>query len=450
MQIPLGTLELQYPVGHRDGSTLCRGSQDAGAKSAKKSLFEGAAQALGGDDHESIDALPRPSSDQSSTQRQTDSFLEYQFSGGPHGPDEASAASVTEKFETAPHGTESAADADLIDAFLTEGDGIDQWFLDFILDPTSTSSAGSGLEDVKSTKELAGEVEAKTGDQVTPSSSSSSEGQSPAAPGSTSADARPVAARALKVRVRPLLAVPSHDYSSAASSSIYQLLHFTPQHLTSTGPLDAPRPLHSQIPADEGALRHHPFYRLPRADCSHNLIPFSFSRATILTPQTRIPEVLTSIQTLLMKPHLGSDEVQSLMMLAEKLVKDVFCMGRFTKGFVRFWSLCESIMRRFIIADALWSICEVVGPSMRMQEWWGPVMDRLLVLPSAKVSFLQTQTDRFLIVRRLIAALHTYRAGRRPSASEVIALKREIFCSGNGPGSFRSPAYDMFRSIDGC
>lgn len=197
---------------------------------------------------------------------------------------------------------------------------------------------------------------------------------------------------------------------------------------------------------DEGP-ENHPFYRLPTASYSQNLIPFSFERVNMYKRRISLPYVLTPVQQLLAKLRLPRDDLQSLIFLSEKLVKIAFSMDTFPKGTIPLYEVQESVMRRFLIADALWSICVVVGSSMQKEMWWDQVMDILAFSPNVQISSARGKDSRLRLVRQFIAALCIYREGRRPSAEEVIELKREVLFSPDAPALFRARGYDKLRQF---
>lgn len=169
------------------------------------------------------------------------------------------------------------------------------------------------------------------------------------------------------------------------------------------------------------------------------------SRVTKCTPRVKLSQTLTSIQVLLTKEQLLPGDLQSLIMLAEQLVKHVNSMGFCINERVPTWKMREPIIRRFLVADALWSICAVVGAPMQKADWWKQVMDRILSFPKVETSRKYMANRCFRVFNWMVAALRMYRDGNRPAASWIIPLKWEIFCSPQAPSLFRSSEFDVFR-----
>lgn len=137
------------------------------------------------------------------------------------------------------------------------------------------------------------------------------------------------------------------------------------------------------------------------------------------------------------------------MRLAESLISHAAWSERIGKGVIISWRLGDTLGRRFLVADYLWCICEVIGPAMQKQAWWGNLMEKYLDVSIVASRFQRKSGNRALIIKRLIDALLIYRAGERPHACEVVTLKQEILCKANRPERFKSPAWDPWRMDNG-
>ncbi|CDJ54090.1 hypothetical protein EBH_0020770 [Eimeria brunetti] len=449
-----------------------KGAQELAGESRAKATGQPSASNTPSFEAEKSVAYPSPSSSSEapSVQLQASSTQKFQLSGGLQRPDEASTPSATQVSETTSRGADSMPGLNLIEEFLADDDPFDQRFLDFIFDPSWNSSPGSSADHLKGAQELAGESRA-TADQLSSSDSPSSEGESSAAQGSANGHAQRPVLVAQDVPGTPKTPEVSTEGSSSASTQESQrpmaeegvpkatrtplqgrsfLYVSAPTTIfynsqASAGGLPSPA---VQITAEDKALQGHPFYRLPRARCTQTLTPFNFGRAIMYSGRQNLTSLLTSVRELLIKPDLQPNELQLLISLGEGLVKNVHNMGNFQKGEIPLYKVYKPIARRFLIADALWSICEVVGVAMKKEEWWCHVLDKLMLLPNMQISSRQMRTSRYRYVSRMVAALHTYRDGRRPPPKEVVELKRDIFCSRDTPEMFRSSDYDKFRDDD--
>lgn len=112
----------------------------------------------------------------------------------------------------------------------------------------------------------------------------------------------------------------------------------------------------------------------------------------------------------------------------------------------------EPAARGFLVVDALWDICSVVGPEMNQAQWWERLMTHTAV-PQSLVSYPLSfggvsNADRRPFLTSLRNALEDFRQGRRPSPEVVVALKRAIFCDPKFHFRFRDPLWDPWRSDD--
>ncbi|CDJ53632.1 hypothetical protein EBH_0007990 [Eimeria brunetti] len=327
---------------------------------------------------------------------------------------------------TATSQTGGLREADWIGSYLDTRPTVEEWFLNHLLDPNSTFSPD--IED-----ELPEDVVLHdhgdgglTDKQMTANSMGLLE--KPNQAGSMGALQLPPVRPSTFVELR---------FEALPSPSKYQ----------SSLERSEPSTSHTDVVGSWGTLSEHPSYRLPRAVDSQHLAPFDYQKALCHTPLKTLSVVLGPIRELLIKPQLHHDELQSLMDLGGLLVRNVFTLGKFLKEAYMPYQLTEPLARRFVIADTLWCICEVIGPPMMKAYWWDHVMTRLFDIPAFEEG-VDLNPDHF--VSRLISALKVYVTGGRPGPEQVIELKREIFCSQRSPYLFRSSAFDGWRHDAMC
>ncbi|CDJ27640.1 uncharacterized protein EMH_0033590 [Eimeria mitis] len=130
------------------------GNQDEVEK-FKKPLLEEDSQSTVANVQENLD-IPRSSSaEASSAQQQTVSTREREFSVGLQRHDEPSTSSGTQGFEGTLHGAESMARPQAV-MDPSDDDLLQQWFLDYILDPAFTESPADDTDRLKDTREHTG------------------------------------------------------------------------------------------------------------------------------------------------------------------------------------------------------------------------------------------------------------------------------------------------------
>ncbi|KAL8430660.1 hypothetical protein ACSSS7_005795 [Eimeria intestinalis] len=155
-----------------------------------------------------------------------------------------------------------------------------------------------------------------------------------------------------------------------------------------------------------------------------------------------------AFQALLSKPSLIDPDFVSLRIHAEELVRHAreYMVDPIVGTMPS--KLDVPMSKRFLVADVLWSVAEVLGSSVRRESWWTELMDKMLADPVNWPPADRRRTATGLHVNRLLAAFRRYRAGERPSAKEVVELKRKIFWGGKASYYFRQPAWDSWRSLD--
>ncbi|CDJ35951.1 uncharacterized protein EMH_0046740 [Eimeria mitis] len=424
-------------------------SQDEEVEKAKRPLVEGDLLSMTANMQDKVDSRQNSPPEVSPAQQQAVSSRDLGFSAGFKGSDEANTSSANEEFLTSWEG-EDMGGSSLLEEFFADDDPFEQSFLDFVFDPDLTSSSGDDVDKLEDAQGTPGDTRDNAAQQVTSSSSPTSKGQSSAAPGSGADDVQPAVleSQGLQGHQKPSGVSTELSTSSASTkgSQGFVLVQNIPVFKRTHS--EAPLFVYSSQPHDAVHDQQTSTDLSPPSTSQLEAPGPSQCQAIVYTPRTNTPKTLASIRQLLVKEQLTADELQSLIDLAAKVVKNVYNMGKFRKGLVPLREVREHVMRRFIIADALWGICEVVGPSMRKEEWWKQVMEKLLLFPSASVTSGHMQTGRFQVVRRFVAALQMYREGRRPAPREVIELKREVFCSPEAPPPFRSREYDIFRDDD--
>ncbi|KAL8269278.1 hypothetical protein Esti_006792 [Eimeria stiedai] len=189
----------------------------------------------------------------------------------------------------------------------------------------------------------------------------------------------------------------------------------------------------------------HPFFRLPAAPTSLNLPPLKHDASGGVGGS--LPRMLSSLQTLLAKPSLNEEEVTWLHIIAQELVHYARCRMTTAIGGLMASTFDLPLMKRFLVADALWSACQVLGPSVGKGLWWNELMDDMLADPLDWSPVNRRRTARRGHVNRVLAAFRHYRAGERPSAREVVEIKHTIFCLKRSAYYFRRRVWNLWRDL---
>ncbi|OEH78801.1 hypothetical protein cyc_01168 [Cyclospora cayetanensis] len=195
-------------------------------------------------------------------------------------------------------------------------------------------------------------------------------------------------------------------------------------------------------------LARHPYYRVPVGDPGVTLPPFDPYHA-LRKREAWLPKILGDVRQLLLKSHVSEQEMKLLMESAYRLAQySNKALSQPMKDELM-TDMLYILARRFLVADALWCISEVLGPSMNMHLWWGQFMEPLAKHVSVRHrSASRSGLNLKQLAQRLVAALQQYKLGRRPPAQQVIELKRQIFRQPCSCPEFRSHTWNPWRDDD--
>ncbi|KAL8447593.1 hypothetical protein Emed_004274 [Eimeria media] len=192
----------------------------------------------------------------------------------------------------------------------------------------------------------------------------------------------------------------------------------------------------------------HPFYRLPGRPESLNLPALRYKPSQASESTGNLPQLLNILQAFLAKPSLNEEEALSLQKHARELIRYArYCMtdsigGTMASKFV------VPMAKRFLVADILWSVCAVLGPSMEKDIWWRELMDKMLADPLSWPPADRRRTARGELVNYVLAAFHLYKEGDRPPPLAVVEIKRAIFSGNKAPFVFRQKPWDLWRNLE--
>ncbi|CDI79711.1 hypothetical protein, conserved [Eimeria acervulina] len=187
----------------------------------------------------------------------------------------------------------------------------------------------------------------------------------------------------------------------------------------------------------------HPFVRLPILQ--KDVVPRTFkveeAFASKLLQNSPMSMYLT-MRELFSKQSLNARDAQNLVFTCERLVN--YGIHRLTTPLPRYtpFLISRRLANLLMMFDYVVCTAHIIGPKMGIERWWQQFvnlfrMDRSLLSPP-RVGRLGSD----LLVRityRLIDALEIYRTGGRPSALEIIQLKRLILCHLRAHSQFEHP-----------
>lgn len=193
------------------------------------------------------------------------------------------------------------------------------------------------------------------------------------------------------------------------------------------------------------ACRQHPYWRLPKVSQRLEHKRFSWEKALFSNCREKLVDLLMPVRELLAKPELEEKELATLMQLGEKLLNEAVWSTTIGTGSDISWKVAQGLGRRFLVADYLWCICEVVGPPMEKDAWWGKLMGKYLHIGYLKSYASSKSRGLSYLVRRFISALDEYRKGKRPQPRDVVMLKQAIFFKLHRRSWFRDPSWEPWR-----
>ncbi|KAL8447598.1 hypothetical protein Emed_004279 [Eimeria media] len=200
-------------------------------------------------------------------------------------------------------------------------------------------------------------------------------------------------------------------------------------------------------PSWEPPYEQHPFYRVPAVPKDMAQEALSPQGYPVIRSEGKLWGLLEGTQQLLVKPYLAPFEVQALVDQGQALLDHAKSHLTRLIGGAKPSDFASSLFKRLLVADQLYRVCAVVGESFKKDEWWEPLMTRMLVPPHSwmprGVKRRGSIGDGDLVVR-VLETLDTYREGRRPDAATVVGIKQAIFCS----SSFSSTLWNSWRAAD--
>ncbi|CDJ61716.1 hypothetical protein EMWEY_00011830 [Eimeria maxima] len=102
--------------------------------------------------------------------------------------------------------------------------------------------------------------------------------------------------------------------------------------------------------------------------------------------------------------------------------------------------------------DALMCVIELLGDYMELPLWWEEFVAAFNHDPSSLLPPVGMRAGGLYrrLIARIVNALNVYKTGRRPALSEVIALKKMLFCPPSAPGDFKDHKWDPWREDAEC
>lgn len=196
-------------------------------------------------------------------------------------------------------------------------------------------------------------------------------------------------------------------------------------------------------------LQNHSFYRLPRADSVVPAVCFDGRLALQSTTEPKhLAKKLLLLREVFAQDRVSSNNINLLVLLANDLLNYAAQLHPTDLEGNSPAQVVMPVARRFLLADALWCICEVVGPSMKKDQWWNLFISNIKITESVVEQRRVESNSWRPLIGRLRDAVELFGQGVRPTPQEIVHLKRAIFCGPNIPPRFKNREWHPWRKDD--
>ncbi|KAL8425977.1 hypothetical protein Efla_007776 [Eimeria flavescens] len=202
----------------------------------------------------------------------------------------------------------------------------------------------------------------------------------------------------------------------------------------------------------ENRYRQHPFVRLPRSWPRAMVFPGNFANSHFSTrPKRPLPATLNSIRAILAKEILEKDDMEVLSASTFELMEHIGCCLFRPIQSSKTSHNVETMAKRFLAGYYLLAACQVLGPTMRLGEWWSSRMRLPLSAPAwwteAHSQHLQGGRNSELL-RSLIKGVQILSERRLPSPEITVHIMRSLLCQERTVQYFTHPEFNVWREID--
>ncbi|KAL8441648.1 hypothetical protein Emed_007529 [Eimeria media] len=207
-------------------------------------------------------------------------------------------------------------------------------------------------------------------------------------------------------------------------------------------------------PQASSPVNQHPFYRLPASWPKNVLLPFfSVEKCLRKVPDEPLDSLLETVRRILDQPSLSVEDIRTLQSTGEKIIS---YSGRYFTRLANISddsNLVRTLGIRVILAHYLLTVCELVGPNMQREQWWGSHMRRVLTPPAGWRPPSGSATswrgkDRAILVQCLISAMNILRRGERLPAQLIVPIMQKLLCSPDALAYFKHRGWKGFRKAN--
>ncbi|CDJ67693.1 hypothetical protein, conserved [Eimeria necatrix] len=200
-------------------------------------------------------------------------------------------------------------------------------------------------------------------------------------------------------------------------------------------------------PKEEDYLSH-PFARLPVVRGRRGPYYVDFEGALFAENVTQNPlPLLRLVHGLLSQQEIAGEQLEFLATLGSKLAAHATKLHRLGLRYATPSRACERLGTRFLVLDAVVSTAIVLEQKVSLQLWRRFVSTISHEYPKPPAS-MTNRGRRFFLANFAVLlsnAVKTLKMGFRPSAEELVLLKRMLFCAPYSPPRYKAEGYDAWR-----
>ncbi|CDJ32513.1 uncharacterized protein EMH_0044790 [Eimeria mitis] len=220
----------------------------------------------------------------------------------------------------------------------------------------------------------------------------------------------------------------------------------------SSASLVGPSPGSAEGSSEDAEVLSHPYVRLPVLE--EGVVPRLLNTSILFYPKPDFMPpyfCLNDLRQLFARKTLNQRDADALVSALEELINMIWFQAQCEHKDIRPATIAGTYSVLFLAFDSLACAIQLFGDRMQLPLWWDRfvgVIDTRLKLDSPIMSGQGGMCRR--LTKRLAAALSVYKTGQRPPLTEVVALKKLVFCSRDRPGMFRRLEWDPWRLDAGC
>ncbi|CDJ60992.1 hypothetical protein, conserved [Eimeria maxima] len=202
-------------------------------------------------------------------------------------------------------------------------------------------------------------------------------------------------------------------------------------------------------------MREHPFVYLPSPILERTPGPFVLNiKAAISRPPGRRNPVplLEQVRRLFANRVLDLQQMKELRDIGQLLVGHAYYHQQDDLSNHQTYRMVHRLGIRFLVLDAVVSICIVLRQTPAADDWKAFVgaISHSPPPPTPRGMALCRSSFFTCLVNELSMAIQTLKTGRRPSPSDLVRIKRMLFCSEYSPPRLKEEDFDGWRKDDGC